>query len=407
MTNILIIEPSSSGLKLISTAKSMNLGVVVFNANKDERIIPEQYKKNIDKLIEIDTYNIDAQYHATKKINNDFAISAIIPGSEYHVPIASILSEKMNLPCVPSKYIDVLRIKSKTRDALKNKSIRNVRYVQIQNEHEIISASREIGFPCVIKPIASAGSIHVSRCNAFEELLHAYQSLSQDQWTELGKEIGQAALIEEYIDGEEFSVEGYIDNNDARIISITKKFLSKEPFFIEMGHIVSANLDEVKKNSIEAYIQNLIKTLKINLGIFHAEIKVDEQGPVLMEIAGRLPGCRIPDLIQLSKNINFYEVMIKSHLNWPIKINYIETKQYAGMCYFHLNNKHIFHRINGVDQLHTLPGFQEFTLLKNPGEFVPPLTDFQGRVAYCIFTASNYNQLQSMLNLAQLSVIFD
>lgn len=404
MNNILIIEPSSAGLELLPAADSMMFRIFVFTANKDERVIPSRYLKYINNIIEIDTYDVSKLFASIQKINHIHPLSAIIPGSEYHVPIAAQLASLMHLPGVDPQHVNNLRIKSKTRDCLKEKGIRCPRYAVINNENEITAASKYIGFPCVLKPIASAGSMHVSRINTYKELRQAYRAMRADTWAELGQGIGNTALIEEYIDGEEFSVEGFIEDSRAQVISITKKFLTPEPYFIEMGHIVPSNTSPAIQASIESYTQSVISALSINLGIFHAELRVDKQGPVLMEIAGRLPGCRICDLILFSKEINMYKIMIQSHLGLPINVIPKKQKQYAGMRYFKLDGKDFFNQVNGIEELQVIPGFQEFNLLKQPGEYVPPLTTFLGRVATCIFTAPTYDELTCRLDKA-ISVI--
>ncbi|HAU3965747.1 TPA: hypothetical protein ACNBA3_002946 [Legionella pneumophila] len=116
MTNVLIIEPSSSGLELIFTAKAMGLTTFIASANIDERIIPDEYHRHIDHLKIIDTYDIDSLYNWICNINHP--ISAIIPGSEYHVPITAQLAHKLGLPGINPEDVESLRIKSFMRDRL-------------------------------------------------------------------------------------------------------------------------------------------------------------------------------------------------------------------------------------------------------------------------------------------------
>lgn len=407
MTNILIIEPSTSGLRLLPHAKAMKLNIFVLSANSDERIISDHYKKFIDELVIVDTNDIGQVTQVALELHQSHPLSAVIPGFELYVPHAAQVSRLVKAPGVTIETGEALRNKNKMLETLQRANVRVPRFMLIDTNDKITELLGYLAFPCVIKPVDQSGSIHVSRVNNEFELRNAYTEMCNDTWTEMQKGVGHIAIVEEYIEGEEFSVEGYVQDSEIHIISITKKFLTPEPLFIEMGHIVTANLNENTQIAIENYVHEVVKALKINLGVFHAELRVDGQGPVLMEIAGRLPGCRIPDLIQLAKGINFYEIMIKSHLGWPITLENNYNQQYAGMCYFELDGKETFHHVNGIDALSDAPGFQEFKLLKNPGEFIPPLKDFQGRVGYCIFTAPTYEQLLSMLNQSMAVITFE
>ncbi|EKD75377.1 MAG: hypothetical protein ACD_44C00148G0002 [uncultured bacterium] len=404
--NVLILEPSTAGLQILPTAYAMGLNVFVLSANQDDRVIPEEYHKYIFKKIQVDTNNLSAISEATLTLHKEFGISAAIPGFEIYVALTAQLAKLIQVPGVSIETGEALRDKHKMRNALRQKSVRTPKYILLDSHDKINNAVEYIGFPCIIKPVDQSGSMHVSKINNLAELSAAYHAMCNDPWTEMGKGIGSVALIEEYINGEEFSVEGYVDNQYTQIASITKKFLTPEPLFIEMGHIVPADITLEKQKIIKQYVKEVIAALNINLGVFHAELRIDEEGPVLMEIAGRLAGCRICDLIFLAKGVSMYEAMIKTHLGLPIEKISDTILQYAGMCYFDLKGKNVFQEINGVENLKNIPGFYDFKVFHKPGEYVPPLTTFQGRVASCVFTAPTYAEVMQRLEYAKSTISF-
>ena len=406
MKNILIIEPSTSGLNLLPTAKKMGLNTFVLTADKDERIIPQSCQPFIFKKIIVDTHRLDEMAKIILQIHRDYYLSAIIPGFEIFVSYAAFLSHLIHLPGLSPEAGKALRNKSIMRTALLENHVRSVSNVILQEEHDIKKIAAELKFPVVIKPIDQSGSMHVSKVNNTNELLTTYHTLSADPWTEMGKGIGSVALVEEYVNGEEFSVEGYVDSGGIHIISVTKKILGEEPFFVEMGHIVPANLDSDTKENIAKYVNEVIHAVKLTMGVFHCEIRIDKNGPVLMEIAGRLPGDKICNLILLSSGIDMWEIMILSHMGLSVEINPNPIQQYAGIHFFCLEGKNTFHTVHGVENVQALPGFQEFTLIKQPGEFIPPAINFLGRIAYCIFTAPTYKALEKRLDQATTMIKF-
>lgn len=406
MTNILILEPSTSGLQILPTAHAMGLKIFVLSANQDERIIPDEHRKYIFKLIQVDTNDLAAISRETLDLHKEYNLSAVIPGFEIYVALAAHLAKLLQVPGVSIETGEALRNKGKMREKLKQSNVRVPKFAILDSIDQIRKVSDYIGFPSIIKPIDQSGSIRVKKLNTIVELSDAYSDMCNDSWTEMNKGIGSVAIVEEYVDGEEFSVEGYVSDKDIHIVSVTKKFLTPEPLFIEMGHIVPADVSDVTRKMIEGYVKEVVSALNINLGVFHAELRISKDGPVLMEIAGRLPGCRICDLILLAKGVNLYEIMIKSHLDWPIEQAEDKLIQHAGMCYFDLQEKNYFGQIIGVDVLKNIPGFFDFKLFKNPGDYVPSLTTFEGRVAACIFTAPTYNELLERLNSAKSIISF-
>ncbi len=405
MQNILIVEPSTSGLELLPNAKLLGLFVIVFSADRDERVIPEIYRQYIDKIIVVDTNDIAAMTAAVNVLHQEHPLAAVVPGFEIFVAHAARLAQALNLPSVSHETGDALRNKGMMRAILQKKGVRVPKFTIIETAEQTIAAANEIGFPCVIKPIDQSGSVHVSRANNLIELRTAYLIMSADPWTEMGKGVGSVAIIEEYISGPEYSVEGYIDANGAHIVSITEKILGPEPFFVELGHIVQADIDEAARAEVISYIIQVVAALKMNVGVFHAEIRLSAQGPVLMEISGRLAGDKICDLIFLATGVNLYKVMLLSHLGAPIEIE--EMPQfYAGIHYFSTPDMESYSEIVGVDKIQEIPGFYDFKFFIRPGEPIPALTSFLGRVGCCIFTATSYDEVKQRLTMAKHVIRF-
>lgn len=403
---IIIIEPSTSGLELLSTAVANGHRIIVLSANRDERIIPDHYKNIIHELIEVDTNNLSKLEKVVVNLNKKNDISAIIPGFEIFVAHAAKLANMIGVPGLSPQTGEALRDKNKMRIALKNAGVNSPTHYVIYSEEDIQKIPTSIKFPVVIKPIDQSGSVHVSRVDDIKSLINAYQKMCQDKWTEMAKGVGSIALIEEYIDGPEFSVEGYINNQVSHIVSITEKFTKGKPYFVEMGHIVSAPISQTLREKIDLYMQQIVNALHMHLGVYHAELRISQHGPILMEIAGRLAGDRICDLIKLSSNINLFQVMLDSHLGLEINLPRAHLKKYAGIRYFAPENSQHFSNVTGISEIKSIPGFHDFKLLIQPGEKVPPLENFMGRAAYCIFTAPTYDDLKNRLELAERYIKF-
>src|SRR5207249_7492479 len=103
-------------------------------------------------------------------------------------------------------------------------------------------------------------------------------------------------LIEEYVEGPEYSVEGFMDGGSVRVACITSKFLGPEPHFVEAGHVVPGSISEPERRRVVAYVGRVVAALRLDRGPFHAELRCTPHGPLLIEIAARLGGDRIPDL---------------------------------------------------------------------------------------------------------------
>lgn len=389
MSHILIIEPSFSCLELLPTAKKLGHFVSVLTANKDDRIIPENYKKFIDNLIIDDTNNQTKVIENAKNENKQLKLNGIIPGSEYHVVIAAQTAHALNLPGHGIETVLALRNKYFMRNMLAKSNMRTPRFHLINSESDLQNAFELVGAPAVIKPTNLAGSLHVKKINSFSELQSAYANILKNDINEMEHNAQMGLMLEEYIQGKEYSIEGVINNGYIEIISITQKFLGDEPHFIEMAHIVEANLNDEKYEAISLYVKQIIETLKVNIGVFHLELRFDENGPVILEIAGRLPGDNICELIKLSKNIELPELMIQSHLQEKINLSSI-TKKYAGITFFYTPNNS-YSTIENFNLLSQIKSYFRSEIIVQPNIDINHPGTFHGRVAFAIFLSESYD----------------
>ena len=83
-------------------------------------------------------------------------------------------------------------------------------------------------------------------------------------------------MIEEYICGEEVSVETVSNNGEITVVGITDKSVTGSPYFIENGHMFPAKLDEDVKEEIGDYVRNVLLATGYDHGIAHTEIKTHE-----------------------------------------------------------------------------------------------------------------------------------
>jgi biotin carboxylase len=407
MSRVLIIEPVSSGWSLIPKGKELNHEIVVFTYNQEDRIVPMEFLEKADTVVTVDTNNDEETIKKSKELHKEMKFDAVIPGFEYYVPLASKINNQLGLKGLNNQYINAVRYKDIMRDKLKSKGIKVPKYKLCKELSELQSAVKFIGgFPCVIKPVDCSGSLNVRKVDNLEELKEGYDAIKDLDITDLGRNARKDILMEEYLFGPEYSVEGYVNENKVNFLSITEKMLSQEPYFVEVGHIVSAQLKDSVRQEIYSYVKDVIRALNINLGPFHAELRVTEHGPVLIEIGARLAGDNICDLIYYSTGVDLYKIMFDSYLGNPIHQNTIHQERFTGIKYFIRPNLKKYTNVLGVDMVKQTLGFVNLNLTHPKDMEIPEATSFLGRLGYTIFQDSTYTGLKEKLNQADNTVKF-
>jgi biotin carboxylase len=287
-SRILIVEPMGVGLLLVTQARELGFDVVVATFDGDDRILPDAAKKQAE-LVLVDTNDEPAltaivlEMHATKPF------AGIIPGFEFYVDAVARLADLLGVPGLPAATVIGLRDKAVMRTKVRAAGLRVPRYAEASTAEELLAATAHVGFPAVLKPATSAGSVHVSRVDDVEQVAERYEWMAVDTRTDLGRSLDGRVMLEEYLDGPEVSVEGYVVDDNVVIVSVTAKLLGPEPYFVEVGHIAQRDLDPPVRDAVESYVVAVCRTLGVTLGPFHCELRLVDDEPVLIEIGARLP----------------------------------------------------------------------------------------------------------------------
>jgi len=153
----------------------------------------------------------------------------------------------------------------------------------------------DLKYPCILKPRTSNGSKNVSKIESAEELKEATVGIVKEDY-----------YIEEFITGEEISVEAIHYNNKHHIFGVTKKIKYTDSV-VEKGHI--ANGIELSEKDIKK-IEEVFDVLDYDNTVSHSEFMLTEDGIVYIESHPRLGGDLIPSFYETSFKDDIYEVLI-------------------------------------------------------------------------------------------------
>ncbi|PQV43243.1 biotin carboxylase [Paraburkholderia sp. BL23I1N1] len=402
MTAIIVIEPASSGTALVAAAARLGVAAHVFSA---ERVVPRDLRAAVTSFTVVDTASSSAVAAAACAIGAD----GIVPGFEYSVDVAAEAAARLGLPHLPLEAAALTRDKYRSRSHLAIAGLAGPRFARIADRRDIVTAASQVGFPAVVKPVDGCGSQHATRVNSLVELQLAVERAMRHGVVDMGREIGHVLLLEQYVEGPEYSIEGYVGRHGPRVLAVAEKLLSAEPYFVEMGHIVEAALAPEHRTALVAYVEKVAAKIGLNLGVFHAEARMTRDGPVLIEIAARLGGDRIYRLVELSKSISLPEVMIRSHLGDTDPAPLCDARHatcVSGVQFF----TPVTGRFAGaaaVERVRATPGFEEVEVLSHIGGTVLKLTDFRARVGHVLFTAADRPTLDLRLAEALKALKFD
>lgn len=160
-------------------------------------------------------------------------------------------------------------------------------------------------YPIIVKPTDRSGSRGIYKVNNKTMLSNAVEKAINESFE-------KKALIEEFIEGEEYSVEYLTVNGRHHFLALTRKYTTGAPRFVEKGHMEPAKVEDFVLAKIKSVVEKALDTLEIRNGASHSEVKIDDIGRIwIIEIGGRMGGDLIGShLVYYSTGIDFLESVI-------------------------------------------------------------------------------------------------
>lgn len=253
----------------------------------------------------------------------------------------------------------------------------------------IIKSAEEVedlDFPLILKPRDNSGSRGVILCRNIEELSTAMNETLQ--YTRLN-----SVLVEEFIEGAEYSIESLHYDGKSEVIQFTEKRTTPFPYNVELEHIQPANISEEHKKEICTIIAKIGKALKFENCPSHTELKINERGIFIIETSPRLGGDYITStLTPLSTGVNIEDQLLHVALGEQVDCT-PKHSQYSGVRFFSFDANRIITVIPERKFVLSWPHVIDYSFKLSINDSVNPITSSLNRYGHIILQTSNRNSI--------------
>ncbi len=224
------------------------------------------------------------------------------------------VAEKLGLPCNQTQYSTIQTNKFAMRTALLNAGLPCPRFFSTGAAVDV-TALNSFHFPIIVKPTDRSGSRNIMK-------LETPDGIEQAVAEACATSFEHKAIVEEYLEGNEYSMETITQNGVHHYLATTKKYTTGAPHFIETGHRQPSDLTEEQNEKAKEIIFRALTALHVENSAGHSEFKVDKDGNIrIIEIGARMGGdCIGSDLVQLSTGNDFVKMVIDVAVGNPIDI---------------------------------------------------------------------------------------
>lgn len=374
----------ASALQVPAIKKAKEMGYEVISVDYDPEAIG--FALADIKLI-VSTLDQEEVLHQAQIYNPDVIITSTSDGP---VRTAAYVNEKMGKQPDLS-YEDSLcaTIKSHMRERLKACNVPIPQFYVVNNASEFEKAVQALQGNMIVKPADNAGSrgVVLLKKDTATGKTQPEDILSVYEYSKSNSRNG-VVMVEEFMEGEEVSVESMTVNGETTIITITDKMTTPPPYFVELGHAEPSRHPLEVQDRIKEITQQAVAAIRLQNGPSHTEVKLTKDGPKIVELAARLGGDFITSkLVPLSTGVDMVGNSVILASGGAVDLSKKWTKG-AAIRFIPCESGKI-ESIEIPDEATKLPGIEEIVLYKSVGDVVDGTKSSNDRLGHVVATGED------------------
>lgn len=300
MKKIMVLAAGLLQIDVIEKAKSMGYYVLAVDGN------PKAPGFNVaDKAICADIVNEETML----KIARDEHVDGVIhPCSEVSMAVMGRINDELGLSGISREQAICATNKHLMRKAFEKGNAPSPKSILAQDAEDVWRRLQsEFDTDAILKPSRNSGSrgiAKVSRNMDKGDFIRAYDEA-------LNESRDHSVLIEQFIEGPEFSIEMIVWQGEIHVLTVTDKKTTGAPHFVELGHNQPSCFSATDVETLKAAAVAGVRALGVNNCACHAEAKLMNGKAYLMEVGARLGGDFIStELTHLSTGIDMVAAAI-------------------------------------------------------------------------------------------------
>lgn len=336
-------------------------------------------RPHADQHIQKSTLDLDLVLGIARDVNAALVIATSVDQANV---TACYVSGKLGLPH-PYSYdvATVIANKAQMKQRFLENNLPTARYVFV--DHADAPDIGDLNYPLVVKPADSNGSAGVRRVNDAAEL---------NKYLGLALEISRVkqAVVEEFITGPELSIDCFVEQGQAKIVLVRKKFAvpttaGVDPVLQSTGSIAPFDLGVDQQAHIQEVLTRLAKAFDLDNTPMLVQAFMTDTGLSLIEFAARLSGGTGAATTKLISGFDTLDASIDSYLGIPVTVK-VNTPDIYSMTNTIYANPGELGRIEGVDALIADGIITQMLHYRTPGMMIGNDMSTRSRVGAFIVT---------------------
>lgn len=336
---------------------------------------------------------------------------AILALGDRPTATAAYAAQTFGIRANSPEAVENCRNKARQRQVLAKAGVRVPNFVSFGISDEVSSILPHVKFPCVVKPTVLAASQGVIRANdvaEFENAVARIRALLASPEIRVLRERGVDELLAEaYVPGREVAIEGLLDDGRLRVLAIFDKPDPLEgPYFEETIYVTPSGLPSKAQQELEECAARSVAALGLVTGPVHAEFRVNEEGPWVLEIAPRPIGGLCSGALRFgAERISLEELLVRHALG--LGGGEVEREDDAsGVMMIPVPRSGIFEGVEGVGEAEKVSGVDEIRITARLRDYVAAWPDGASYLGFIFARGKSAAGVEAALRAAHAKMRF-
>jgi biotin carboxylase len=363
-----------------------------------------------DHLLTLDFTNPDGAATKVAELAARRPLRAVVGVDDLTTVAAAAIAERLGLRTNAVAAVTAARDKFQMRQCLAAAGVPIPRFRRIALKDDPFLAARGVQFPCVLKPLALSASRGVIRANNVDQFMAAFRRiaalLARDD-VEVSGDAAQYLLAEEYVPGLEVALEGLLQGGTLHTLALFDKPDPLEgPYFEETLYVTPSRLPIAVQGAIERVAAAACTALGLVEGPVHAELRFNDAGPWVLEVAARSIGGLCSRTLRFGTGMTLEEIILRHALGWPIETLTRERRP-AGVMMIPIPRAGRLQAVRGQASAQSVAGVEDVTLTAHVGQELVPLPEGWQYLGFIFARAETPDAVEAALRDAHARLKFE
>ncbi len=345
----------------------------------------------------------------------DFAvenpIGAILAVDDSGTVVASIAANSLGIPHISINAAEASRNKFAMRQLMAKADVRSpaAQLIQIdleQGEDYLERLAAKVAYPCVLKPLSLNGSQGVIRANTRQEFVGAATRLNHILSINYSGSEKLEFLVEQYIPGFEVALEGLATDGRLKILALFDKPDPLEgPFFEETIYVTPSRLPQEIQAEITKVAEQVVMAIGLREGPIHAELRINDEGVWIIEVAGRSIGGLCSKTLRFGVNASLEEIILRNCFGMEIPDTQ-QANQASGVMMIPIPEAGLFKKVEGCEKAASIPLIEGVEITAKVNNYLTPLPEGESYLGFIFARGDDPAQVEAALRTAHKQLRF-